>query len=34
MGLPLVDMVNRLMQAWDEVEECVGDAWRAKMENR
>ena len=33
MGLPLVDLVNGLMQAWDDAEESVGDGWRAKIEN-
>ncbi|MDX3927847.1 MAG: hypothetical protein QHC90_18805 [Shinella sp.] len=32
MGLPLVDMVNRLMQTWHEAEERAGDGWRANME--
>lgn len=32
MGLPLVDLVNRLMQAWHEADESAGDGWRAKME--
>lgn len=33
MDLPLVDMVNRLMQTWHEAEESAGDGWRARMEN-
>lgn len=33
MGLPLVDMVNRLMQTWHEAEDIAGDGWRARMEN-
>ncbi|MDO3432118.1 hypothetical protein QWJ46_05415 [Rhizobium sp. CBN3] len=33
MGLPLVDLVNGLMQAWHNAEESVGDGWRAKIEN-
>lgn len=33
MGLPLVDMINRLMQTWHEAEESAGDGWRARMEN-
>jgi hypothetical protein len=33
MGLPLVDLVNRLMQAWHEADESAGDGWRAKMAN-
>lgn len=33
MGLPLVDMINRLMQTWHEAEESAGGGWRARMEN-
>ncbi|WP_337182187.1 hypothetical protein [Shinella sp.] len=33
MGLPMGDLVDRLMQTWHEAEESTGDGWRAKMES-
>ncbi len=34
MGLPMVDLVNSLMQAWEDARESEGDSWRAKLETR
>ncbi|MDE3783405.1 hypothetical protein I7G00_04945 [Sinorhizobium meliloti] len=34
MGLPLVNLVNRLMRTWHEAEESAGDGWRARLGDR
>lgn len=34
MGLPMLELVNRLMQAWEDARAADGGDWRAEMERR
>lgn len=32
MGLPMINLLDSLMQTWEDARESTGDSWRAKME--